>query len=444
MGHYKRCLEQQELEERDGQAAASSGADNLSMDVLAQPRMYPQSEHACQTIESLDNSEEDIITQGMAASRGWKAQFETTLVHLARDSPEPFTAMRRLGGGGEGIIHETRLADVPLAWKRTYTKRLGGRALNEVAIMANLSGQRHKHIVQLIGAYTHQQRRGYEIGLLIFPVAHCDLAALLHDMDNLGSWIERGSEVSRIKQEQLQDGALSAVEMLSTFSSKTLTPLSIHSEEDIQALWKVLQQYLCRSFVCMTQAVAYLHRNQIRHKDLKPSQFLLSPNGLWLTDFGWSTDTSALSHSATSNGDNITFRYQAPERAMKGSCSRSEDVFSLGCTFLEMGIHLTESRDWPRQDSRIMAGAKWSFQNNLAEIKTWLLPFSGDRDRRLPLLARIIEQMMQREPKNRPTIDRIIEAFSYKDFADASRSECYGSFFELCCKPLEGPWTESE
>jgi hypothetical protein len=91
-----------------------------------------------------------------------------------------------------------------------------------------------------------------------------------------------------------------------------------------------------------------------------------------------------------------------------------------------------------------MAGAKWSFQNNLAEIETWLLPFSGDRDRRLPLLARIIEQMMQREPENRPTIDRILEAFSYKDFADASRSECYGSFFELCCKPLEGPCTESE
>jgi serine/threonine protein kinase len=59
-------------------------------------------------------------------------------------------------------------------------------------------------------------------------------------------------------------------------------------------------------------AIAYLHHQKIRHDDLKPSNILLSPDQLWLTDFGSSTDFSLLSRSTTDN-ERGTPRYFAPE-----------------------------------------------------------------------------------------------------------------------------------
>ncbi|KAH7396123.1 kinase-like domain-containing protein, partial [Pyrenochaeta sp. MPI-SDFR-AT-0127] len=89
-------------------------------------------------------------------------------------------------------------------------------------------------------------------------------------------------------------------------------------------------------FGCVAQAISHLHHNRIRHKDFKPSQVLLSPHGTWLTDFGWSNAVSETMNDTTSGGDAITAKYHAPERAVKNPCGRPEDIFALGCSYLEM------------------------------------------------------------------------------------------------------------
>lgn len=65
---------------------------------------------------------------------------------------------------------------------------------------------------------------------------------------------------------------------------------------------------------CLISAIAYLHdeKIKIRHKDLKPSNILVSADNLWLSDFGSATDFSLLSHSATDN-ERGTLRYFSPE-----------------------------------------------------------------------------------------------------------------------------------
>jgi hypothetical protein len=65
---------------------------------------------------------------------------------------------------------------------------------------------------------------------------------------------------------------------------------------------------------CLISAIAYLHdeKMKIRHKDLKPSNILISAEHLWLSDFGSATDFSLLSQSATDN-ERGTLRYFSPE-----------------------------------------------------------------------------------------------------------------------------------
>lgn len=63
---------------------------------------------------------------------------------------------------------------------------------------------------------------------------------------------------------------------------------------------------------CLVSAVTYLHKQKIRHKDLKPSNILLSQDKIWLSDFGSATDFTLLSQSATNN-ERGTPRYFPPE-----------------------------------------------------------------------------------------------------------------------------------
>jgi serine/threonine protein kinase len=128
---------------------------------------------------------------------------------------------------------------------------------------------------------------------------------------------------------------------------------------------------LLESFGCITEAVAYIHHPVIRHKDLKPSQILLSPHGLRLADFGWSADVSDFSQSATSGDDRITTKYQAPERANMQPCGRSEDIFALGCVFLEISTQTAIDPGYPTLDLP-WSQKGWSFQANLEKIYSLL------------------------------------------------------------------------
>jgi hypothetical protein len=58
------------------------------------------------------------------------------------------------------------------AWKRRFCRRhIGDAEKRETEVMKKLS---HRHIVRLVGSYTHRQF----LGLLVHPVAVCDLATL--------------------------------------------------------------------------------------------------------------------------------------------------------------------------------------------------------------------------------------------------------------------------
>ncbi|KAJ4352207.1 uncharacterized protein N0V89_007554 [Didymosphaeria variabile] len=94
---------------------------------------------------------------------------------------------------------------------------------------------------------------------------------------------------------------------------------------------------LRRSLGCLATALAYLHEEGVRHKDIKPGNILLSDGCVYLCDFGISRDWSKAEHSTTEDEVlKLTPRYCAPEVFEKGPRNTKSDVWSLGCVFLEI------------------------------------------------------------------------------------------------------------
>jgi serine/threonine protein kinase len=362
------------------------------------------------------------------ARTAWQSRFGERHVSIPRGSPDLFITGRRLGGGGVGIVHETLLDGIHLALKRTYCRKLTEDQLNEIKVLGKISEQRHHHIVELVGSYVHRQRSAYELGLLIWPVAYCDLATLLHDLWHVVDCCSLDSARDTALDDDDND-LVSALETLSRLLGIESTGVSATFAKDVI---EGINSRLTNSIGCIAEAVAFIHGQGIRHKDLKPSQVLLSPHGLWLTDFGWSNDMSEFSHSTTSGWDRVTAKYQAPERANNQPCGRSEDVFALGCIFMEMSAvllypspvhsseHIWHQKGWSYHAS--LSGVKQVLYRSFETYRTYLA--KDDPECRL---LRTLIGMLSAVPKNRPTISQVLQVLSGPPKAS------FGGFFSPCC-----------
>jgi serine/threonine protein kinase len=94
-------------------------------------------------------------------------------------------------------------------------------------------------------------------------------------------------------------------------------------------------------FVPLVQAVAYIHRRGVIHRDLKPTNILLDEQDgqlyVRLIDFGIaSVQGSTASPPLTTAGNELgTIAYMAPER-LSGVVAPSNDIFSLGVILYQM------------------------------------------------------------------------------------------------------------
>jgi hypothetical protein len=82
-------------------------------------------------------------------------------------------------------------------------------------------------------------------------------------------------------------------------------------------------------------ALAYVHGQGVIHRDVKPSNVLLGPEGdARLTDFGvvWLSDGTQLTETSSTIG---TMAFLAPEQIGGGNVSTAVDVYALGLVLLE-------------------------------------------------------------------------------------------------------------
>ncbi|KAH4614864.1 hypothetical protein HBH68_010030 [Parastagonospora nodorum] len=337
----------------------------------------------------------------------WSQTGRGSHVEFQSDEIIPLVQGRFLGRGAVGDVHEVEVQGRKFAHKRMVVRRkLGGQERKEIEILKHLPP--HPHIVQLVGTYTHREF----LGIIMYPVAVCDLHTFFEDV---GDWHETEGTSHR------QDERL---EMLEASQKTRLIALGY----DFPSAQEPCKASLIYSKIgCLVSAVAYLHDRKIRHKDIKPSNILLTHDRLWLSDFGSATDFSLLSQSATDN-ERGSPRYFSPEVNAWQANGRAADIFSLGCVVLEMLVIHTQGTLRYMQANRSPNPA---FHANLDKVDAWLEdPHSQGRPSRRAHLEQEIKSMLGYYPETRPTANRLLIELAMYELSKMSQFSVFGH----CCK----------
>ena len=168
------------------------------------------------------------------------------------------------------------------------------KASHEVETMRDL---RHPHVAALLGTYLHWDR----LSILIFPAACCDLRRYMRSITK---------EIMDIRQEKghlaeirsLSDGQQTPDSTTSSARGRSIVgnvAASLSKEvldgasKQQDYSWPLKLPYLKKIdslrayFICLSQALNYIHESDVRHKDIKPENILIDLSGsVIITDFG--------------------------------------------------------------------------------------------------------------------------------------------------------------
>ena len=344
--------------------------------------------------------------------RGPHAEFQ-------QDETIPLAEGRELGHGRNGTVVEATCLGVVIAVKKIRRHRkMVAQDINEINVLRRLS---HKHIVKLIGTYGQRNL----LGILLSPVARCDLAILLDYLNAHGGPLRGFQSTARREME----------------NPERLAELNLDHKELESIIGGVgfgEARRIWASFGCLIGATEYLHLEKVRHKDIKPSNILFSEHGVWVTDFGASKDFSTDLTSSSESVERGTLRYSAPEVIAYQESGRSADIFSLGCVFLEclavlVGVDDDGTDDdgkrspvGPLDRLRMLRPLKnGSYEANLGNVNEWFKLLDPGNPKSEYLVWEV-KQMLNPNRVKRPSAELI--AFR---MADTESTFLYGP----CCVP---------
>ncbi|PHT78418.1 Mitogen-activated protein kinase kinase kinase YODA [Capsicum annuum] len=196
------------------------------------------------------------------------------------------------------------------------------------------------------------------------------------------------------------------------------------------SIYKLLQEYgpfgetAIRSYTQqILSGLAYLHAKNTVHRDIKGANILVDPNGrIKLADFGMAKHITGQSCPLSLKGSPY---WMAPEVIKNSSgCNLAVDVWSLGCTVLEMA---TSKPPWSQYEG-VAAMFKIGNSKELPAIPEQLSDEGKD----------FVRKCLQREPRNRPTAAELLEHPFVKDAAPLEKPNIFPASFDLPCAAANG------
>ena len=156
----------------------------------------------------------------------------------------------------------------------------------------------------------------------------------------------------------------------------------------------------------ITAALAFAHKNHIIHRDVKPHNVMITPNGTAkITDFGIAKAVNAATIVDNTEGIIGSVHYFSPEQARGGYVDEKSDIYSLGIVMYEM---LT---------GRVPFDGDNPVNIALMHINGEMIPPSKLVDGVPPALEHIILKCTDKYPVNRfASADELIEALNNLEF----------------------------
>lgn len=316
-----------------------------------------------------------------------------------RDIKFKLRADEVLGHGATGLVERVTIRSVTMARKKI---RIRGKVVEQLREEANIMEKMvHRHIVELVGTYSKGPK---ELCILTYPAAACNLQSFLDDIEEV-----RTGNAADLKDSSNRFEALGF--------KGILYPQSRNEDPQIKALEGPLN-FLSSILGCVTEAVEYIHKNKVRHQDLKPKNILLSPQQVFLADFGISRDLKDATHSLTEGFPGGTITCLAPEVVeSKPHYMSPADIYSLGCVFLSAASVLYGAPHG--QCEEVLSGRDVklkaaNLQVYLADLRTRALATgkaAHDATTCAPKhLVSLIETMMAQDPNTRPTASQVKSA----------------------------------
>ena len=335
-------------------------------------------------------------------------------------------------------------------------------ASNEVNNMRDL---RHPHVTALLGTFTFRER----LHILIFPAACCDLSQFMKQMcEDFRKKHSQSPHLDILNSNDTRSDSSIATNSTTSISYKLPGQDSNDSERrnntwpmNATSQQKIL--ILQRSFICLSEALSYLHESDVRHKDIKPENILIDESGsLILTDFGISRRFQKNTPHSTNDQWHFTPKYASPE-IMKGrTASRDDpsDVFSLGCVFLEVATILLgeDLKNFLEYYASLVnnTGVEEAYHCNLPRLYSWIDCLRARRPNRpqeQPLLAENIKVQDHIADADQVMVDSLIHIRGMLDENPQARPKAQGLWkcFQyispdkcIDCDPrLEGRWKPS-
>lgn len=253
----------------------------------------------------------------------------------------------------------------------------------------NMKDLRHPHVIALLGTFTLHKRSN----ILIFPAPCCDLQQYMkqtsRDLQDIGDQSHQTHALSQVVTSSNGRGSPesstgSTSSQGSRYGSEAMgyqKRLKNHprKKSDVWPLNTSLQFKMASLrgyFVCLSQALRYIHESGVLHKDIKPTNIWIDESGsVILTNFEISQRLPKDIPYDASGQWSFTRRYASPEVMKHGNIPTGypSDVFSLGCVFLEIMTLLLghESTDFIAtvEDDTYLNNAYYC---NLDKVSSWI------------------------------------------------------------------------